>query len=275
MGLIDEFWPNKNHTTMKESTNQLQEVPENWDFYMCDIDGQPASYFLNLALTRIAPISDRSTLLRVEIQMNHSREDGLSSNEEFDLLIELEDQIIPALTTRLPTLYVGRLTHNHLRYFYFYCKDGIDVDSFIHKIMQSYPDYSYHFSQKVDSDWSTYFDYMYPTEEIIQSISNRSVIEELLNHGDNLEVERPVDHWIYFQNDTDRAVFSKTIQSLGFEIIQQGQVEGSQNFHYQLQVSRKDSVNQESIDACTTQLCRLAQQFNAKYDGWETQIIRN
>ncbi|NNP69657.1 DUF695 domain-containing protein [Acinetobacter sp. Ac_5812] len=275
MGLIDKFWPNKNHITLKESTNQLLEVPENWDFYMCDIDGQPASYFLNLALTRIAPISDRSTLLWVEIQMNHSREDGLSSSEEFDHLIELEDQIIPALTTRLPALYVGRLTHNHLRYFYFYCKDGINVHPIIHKIMQSYPRYSCHFGQKADSDWSTYFDYMYPTEEIMQSISNRSVIEELLNHGDNLEVERPIDHWIYFQNDTDRTVFAKAILSLGFEIIQQGQVEGSENFHYQLQISRKDSVNQQSIDACTTQLNKLAQQFNAKYDGWETQIIRN
>ncbi|USA47936.1 DUF695 domain-containing protein [Acinetobacter sp. C26M] len=275
MGLIDKFWPSKNHTTTKESTHQLLEVPENWDFYMCDLNGQPASYFLNLALTRIAPILDRSTLLWVEIKMNHSREDGLSSSEEFDHLIEIEDQLIPALTTRLPALYVGRLTHNHLRYFYFYCKDGIDVDPILHKIMQSCPDYSYHFGQKVDSDWSTYFNDMYPNEETMQSISNRSVIEELLNHGDNLEIERPVDHWLYFQNDTDRTVFSKAILSLGFEVIQQDQVEASQNFHYQLQISRIDSVNQQSIDACTTQLIKLAQQFNAQYDGWETQIIRN
>lgn len=53
---------------------------------MCQIDELPASYFLNLALAKIAPITNRSTLLWVEIKMNFSREDGLSSGEEFEHL---------------------------------------------------------------------------------------------------------------------------------------------------------------------------------------------
>ncbi|TDH97507.1 DUF695 domain-containing protein, partial [Acinetobacter baumannii] len=100
-----------------------------------------------------------------------SREDGLSSNEEFDQLIEIEDQITLSLATH-PILYAGRLTHNHLRDFYFYCEDGLDVNHIIHQVMQSYPTYNYRFVQKSDSNWSTYFDYMYPSPEIMQIISN-------------------------------------------------------------------------------------------------------
>ncbi len=62
-------------------------------------------YFLNLALTQIAPLTSKTDFVfGFEIQMNHSREDGLSSNEEFDQLIEIEDQITLSLATH-PILY--------------------------------------------------------------------------------------------------------------------------------------------------------------------------
>ncbi|WP_447294734.1 ribonuclease E inhibitor RraB, partial [Acinetobacter baumannii] len=34
-------------------------------------------------------------------------------------------------------------------------------------------------------------------------------------------------------------------------------------------------VNHHAIDPCTLQLWKFAQQVNAEYDGWETQVIRN
>ncbi|OLV49439.1 hypothetical protein BS577_07055, partial [Acinetobacter baumannii] len=145
MGLLDKFWFKKKHIrTDQQATDQALEIPEDWNIYICQIDEQPASYFLNLALTQIAPLTSKPILLWLEIQMNHSREDGLSSNEEFDQLIEIEDQITLSLATH-PILYAGRLTHNHLRDFYFYCEDGLDVNHIIHQVMQSYPNYNYRF----------------------------------------------------------------------------------------------------------------------------------
>ncbi|WP_459661128.1 DUF695 domain-containing protein [Acinetobacter calcoaceticus] len=276
MGLLDKFWSKKKtHTTNFQPADHALAIPEDWNCYICQIDEQPASYFLNLALAKIAPLTYRPTLLWFEIQMNQSREDGLSSSEEFDHLIQIEDQIILALTTALPILYVGRLTHNHLRDFYFYCEEGIDINHIINQVMQSYPNYNYRFGQKVDPNWSTYFDYMYPSQEIIQTISNNSVIENLQKQGDSLEIARPVHHWIYFKNKNDRAIFLKMIDPLGFEIIQQNKVKEREDSPYQLQISRIDHVHHQAIDACTLQLLELAQQSNAEYDGWETQVIRN
>lgn len=275
MGFIDKFLPKKNRTLNKPSERQILEVPENWNFYMCQIDGQPASYFLNLGLAGIAPITERSTLVWIEIQMNHSREDGLSSGEEFDHLAEIEDQIIPALTNQYPILYIGRLTHNHLRTFYFYGHDGIDVNHTIHQIMQMYPDYNYQLGKKSDLNWSTYFNYMYPDNAIMQTISNRAVIENLQSHGDSLEVARPVDHWIYFQNEDDSTNFLNAVKSLGFEIVNKINLAEKEHHPFQLQISRIDHVDLQSIDTCTLQLWKLAQQCCGEYDGWETQIIKN
>lgn len=55
MGFIDKFLSKKNRTPNNSAENQILEVPENWNFYMCHIDEQPASYFLNLALADVAP----------------------------------------------------------------------------------------------------------------------------------------------------------------------------------------------------------------------------
>ncbi|MFI7919313.1 ribonuclease E inhibitor RraB, partial [Acinetobacter baumannii] len=85
--------------------------------------------------------------------------------------------------------------------------------------MQSYPNYNYRFGYYSDPNWSTYFDYMYPSSEIMQIISNNAVIENLEKHGDSLEIARPVDHWIYFKNKSDQAIFLELIKPLGFEIV--------------------------------------------------------
>ena len=123
--------------------NHEFQLPENWNYYMCQIDEMPASYFVNLALAEIAPISQRLQLIWLEIKMNQPREDGLSSSEEFDHLMVFEDEIIPSLTDGSQSIYVGRLTHNKVREFYFYCKDATVLEHKIQLIMQKFSQYSY------------------------------------------------------------------------------------------------------------------------------------
>ncbi|WP_447294730.1 ribonuclease E inhibitor RraB, partial [Acinetobacter baumannii] len=86
-------------------------------------------------------------------------------------------------------------------------------------------------------------DYMYPSPEIMQIISNNAVIENLEKHGDSLEIARPVDHWIYFKNKSDQAIFLELIKPLGFEIVQQNEIKDRTDSPYQLQISRIDHVN--------------------------------
>ena len=161
-----------------------------------------------------------------------------------------------------------------LRDLYFYCEDGTDPEHIINEVMQFYPEYRYRFDQKLDSDWSTYFNYMYPSKEIMQTISNRSVIENLQNHGDNLEVARAIDHWIYFKNEVDLHKFVEIILSWDFQINQRNKIEEYDGFPYQLQISKTEFVDQQSIDHCTLQLSQLANQLNGEYDGWETVVIK-
>ncbi|MGE8542376.1 MAG: ribonuclease E inhibitor RraB [Acinetobacter sp.] len=106
-------------------------------------------------------------------------------------------------------------------------------------------------------------------------MSNSKVLENLKNHGDSLEVARPVDHWVYFKSLNEQSNFIKKVEDLGFTVVEKTTAIENKNYPYKLVISRKDHVDQLSIDQCTLVLFELAKQANAQYDGWETQVIRN
>ena len=88
---------------MKQNFN---EIKQNWNFYMCTIDEKAASIRLNFALTEIAPVEDYTHRLTVFIKMNNPTEDGLSSNEEYPILCDIEDEVVDRLET-LEDIFAG------------------------------------------------------------------------------------------------------------------------------------------------------------------------
>lgn len=275
MEIDNKFTDLPHHSISAPADIRYFEIQENWDFYLDEIDGIPSSYFLNLALAQNAPVQPLSNLIWVALQMNHPREDGLSSSEEYDLLLELEDALIPAMTKNKLIVYVGRVTRDTKRLFFFYAAPHINAEQSIQSAMQAFPDYHYSFGKKSDRDWNIYFRNLYPNEVNLQMMSNSKVLESLRNNGDSLEIARPIDHWIYFKSLNEQSNFIKKVEDLGFAVVEKTTVEENENYPYKLIISRKDHVDQLSIDQCTLVLFELAKQENAQYDGWETQVIRN
>lgn len=57
------------------------------------------------------------------------------------------------------------------------------IEHIINEVMQFYPEYRYRFDRNL-IQIGQHISIMYPSKEIMQTISNRSVIENLQNHGD-------------------------------------------------------------------------------------------
>lgn len=72
-------------------------VTDDWDSYACHVDGKAASIYLNLGLARAVPINDLDHLAYVRLFMHRPRPDGLSSQEEYEALISVEDALVPNL----------------------------------------------------------------------------------------------------------------------------------------------------------------------------------
>lgn len=244
----------------------------NWDVYLCNVNDRLASIVLDLDYWKRAPLEGHPHLLCIFLYLLHPRDDGLSSPEEATKLRQIEDSIMEALQTRANGLFVGRITTSRQREFYFYAPSAHDFPESIHMAMRTFGEYKYDLADDSDPQWKHYFEVLYPSEDDLQRMSNRKVIKNLTDAGDDLSKPRAVDHWIYFKSSEGRSAFIKMIGSEGFQTISEQRHDGE--YPFSLHIRRVDNVDQSSIDAVVLMLCAMAKKMDGDYDGWETSVER-
>ncbi len=272
MGLFDKLFGKKEIESKPEIPGDTPSHEEDWDFYFSNVDDIIGSFYVDLGLVKVAPLIDNPNLVWVSVNMNNPREDGLSSNEEFDTLSVIEDRLQQFVLSKHNSTYVGRLTTDGRRDFYFYMGDTMLYDKTISESMIAFPAYTFGFGIKEDSQWEQYLNFIYPNPKQFQSIQNRRVVDNLEKNGDSLVKARPVDHWIYFKTDGDRTDFLKKIEPLKFDIVSRDEKTSFGAFPYKLHISRVDNVDLDSVDDYVLDLWEFANECNGDYDGWETSV---
>ena len=207
--------------------------------------------------------------------MNNPKEDGLSSQEESEILWNIEDAIVKEIISNHNSIYVGRLTSAGYRDLYFYFGDTNLYDKTLCDVMAAFPKYKFDFGTKEDKEWSGYFDFLYPSPQQHQCILNRRVVGQLEKGGDKLTEPREVEHWIYFKSDKNREDFLEKIKNDNFTIVNKANDNSWGEFAYSLQIKRVDNVDLNSVNDYVIYLWQLANETNGNYDGWETFIKKD
>lgn len=272
MGLFDKLFGKKETEIQPQTQDDTTAHEEDWDFYFSNVDDIIGSFYLDLGLAKVAPLVDKSNLVWISVNMNNPREDGLSSNEEFDTLSAIEDRLQEFINGKHNSIYVGRLTTDGRRDFYFYMGDTTLHDKTISESMVAFPTYTFDFGIKEDRQWEQYLNFIYPNPRQFQSIQNRRVVDNLEKNGDPLTKARQVDHWIYFKTDGDRNDFLKKIEPLKFDIVSGDEKTSFGDFPYKLHIFRVDNVDLDSVDDYVLELWEFANECNGDYDGWETSV---
>ena len=248
------------------------EYQADWASYFSNVDDQLASIATDLGLRAVGPIPNQSTLVYASIRMLHPRPDGLSSQEDAELLWEVEDGLVASFEgANIAFTFSGRLTSAGFRDLYFYTGDPDRMVSEIQRTMASFSRFTYETGHQPDSEWKGYFEFLYPQPRQLQVIQNYRVLEQLQQQGDDLSKPREVFHWIYFRAEEDRRQFEKFIQTAGFRIVTRDEVEEPARPFF-LRVSRVDKVGYEDVNDYTLLLWEKAREFDADYDGWETSV---
>lgn len=245
-------------------------MSDQWDFYFHQIGESSASTFVDLGIYSRIPDRKRSILLRVRLQMQVPREDGLSSSDEFEILRRLEDRFTTELKRRTKAVYVGRTTSSGYREFCFYSPRPIERCEIV-EALASFPEYNFDCSSTDDPNWRHYLEVLYPSDEEMQTIKNNRVLDVLEEHGDNLKLPRPVTHWSFFKTDADRHAFLSSTLELGFSIHYLHE-EGPDDTPFVACLERTDHVDYEAINSVVLELLRLTEDHHGIYDGWETQV---
>ena len=134
-------------------------MTDEWDFYFMNVDDKVGAFFVDLGAHATVPRLDLPFLAYVRLSMNSPRADGLSSNDEFDTLIAIEDAMKQWLIRR-DTDYVGRCTTAGCRDFFFYTASPHDWPGRVANVLQAFPDYRSDAGVREEPDWSTYLEYL-------------------------------------------------------------------------------------------------------------------
>jgi regulator of RNase E activity RraB len=239
--------------------------------YLCRVNDERASIFLNLGLRRDAPMASHPCLLWVWVPMQTPREDGLSDSAEAPTLYSIEDELNSRLGESLQAIPCGRITTQGRREFYFYAASGERFSEIADAVFSRYRGYPFALGSQPDPMWIHYLEVLFPSDEQLQRMANTDVLDSLARQGDLHQVPRNVRHWIFFNQRTARRMFRDAAEQAGYTI--DSQQSGKGDHPFSICVSRVQAVDQESIDATVIDLFRLAKRCEGRYDGWETQVM--
>lgn len=246
-------------------------LPQNWDFFMCRIEGAPASIRTNLALIEVAPLEGLSQRLQFYIKMQNPRPDGLSSNEEYPILCDIEDAIGEKAGATGAVL-AGVVRSEGFLELWFYTQNAEALAKTCEEALQTFEGYQSGYNIAEDPEWEDYFGFLYPDEFSYQTMQNRKVLMQLEKNGDKMEVPREIDHFFYFKEAAQQQAFAKEAEAKGFkvrfnddEFVEDRKAEGKE-YPYMVEATREDSPL--AIDDIVWDLLELASPFEGNYDGW-------
>ena len=246
-------------------------LPQKWDFFMCRIEGAPASIRTNLALIEVAPLEGLTQRLQFCIKMQNPRPDGLSSNEEYPILCDIEDALGDKAEA-IGAILAGVVKSEGFLELWFYTQNAEALAKTCEDALQTFEGYQSGYNIAEDPEWEDYFDFLYPDEFSYQTMQNRKVLMQLEKNGDKMEVPREIDHFIYFKEAAQQQAFAKEAEAKGFkvrfnddEFVEDRKAEGKE-YPYMVEATREDSPL--AIDDIVWDLLELASPFEGNYDGW-------
>ncbi|WP_431261637.1 DUF695 domain-containing protein [Roseateles chitinivorans] len=245
-------------------------MTDDWDFYSARVDGKPASLYVDLGAEASAPVAALPHMAYLRLRMRHPRDDGLSSQAEFDQLIAIEDRLQASLCDDR-TAYVGRNTSDGCRDFYFYIAAPDTWAARAAAAMKPFGDYEFQSGARDDPAWSTYRTFLLPDDWERERIQNRRVCEQLEEHGDTLSAPREIDHWAWLPDAASAAAFIDAVRPLGF-LPKDEPTHVEERDAMSVHVARVDVPSHQGIDEVTRPLFEAAKRHGGEYDGWGCSV---
>jgi regulator of RNase E activity RraB len=246
-------------------------MSKDWERYACEIDGRPATVFLDMAIAEDAPLDRLPVAAWLQLRLQHPRGDGLAGDDELAALDAIEHALVAGLTDK-STVYVGSITTNGRRDFHFYTAAAAGWKERVSAALRACPAYAFTCGSRPDREWDIYFDRLSPSDEDLVRIQNRRLCDALQRSGERFEQLRPIEHSAYFPDAARRARFIDRATQLGCRVVEllEPEARGEQ---FGVRVSAIGIPSHAHIDELVLPLVQAAEDCDGEYDGWETQVI--
>ena len=212
-------------------------------------------------------------LLIVGTQFRPCMKNGFPEPDSLDGLFSFSDSTAAVINRITRNELVGILTYRCLAFDVYYVKDTLGIRENLGTMMQlGFENSELYLTLKRDRNWDYYFTNLLPVNLSEDFLIDHEYLNNLVLLGDDLQGLRKVRHWIYFKNLKQRIKMSEKLESLKFSL-DSIKYNRERLFPYELQVSRMDSITPKKVSELTTLMKVLSQVYQARYDGWGTEVI--
>ena len=249
-------------------------MQEYWESYVKPIEGHKAMVAFNAGVADRAPDEAFLYVGFVKVKLKNPKEDGLVTQEESADVGFIEDRIeLESLRWRSGK-YIGRIISQGEVTFIYALKLDFEWKDTVAEAMKYFPEYTYEFGSRMDADWEVYLKLLFPTVKEWQIIANHHACDNLKEQGDNLRLDRAIEHKVYFEDEEKRAEFKKRIEAEGFFIQKETEVPFRDKTMFGLEFYRKDVPFYYDIDELTMRIIDISDSCDGDYDGWECSLVK-
>lgn len=233
------------------------------DFYdTLDSEETKSRVEVDLSLIDEAPDTERPWLLWIFFKVS----DPYSS--EF---ISFRDDLSLTLFEQLEALYAGCIIKEGWCEFYFYASTSKKFENITSDVIGRHGSYPYERGSSKDTKWEMYLERLYPEPIDMIKMQNRDTIAALLDAGDDLNQEREVEHYCFFQTPTALNRFNESITSQGFKVKEEMTNDDS-DYAYGVTLIKIESISPEQVEGTTSMLYEATLLGHGLYEGWSTVL---
>ena len=245
-----------------------------WENYVKAVDGHKAMVSFNASVADIVPDAEYMYVSFVKAKLNNPKEDGLVTEEEANDVGFIEDRLEMESLRWRSGQYIGRIISQGYVTFIYYLKLDFEWGDTVAAAMSHFKEYSYELGSRVDMEWEVYQKLLFPTIKEWQMISNHHSCDQLKEQGDNLRLERAIEHKAYFTTKEERQNFIALIEAENFKNQKEMEVPFNDKTMYGVQFYRLDIPFYYNIDELTMKLIDMSNSCNGNYDGWESSLVK-
>lgn len=242
-----------------------------WGNYLLKKDTGLFSVMVNIELNYARPAY--KNVLIVGTKTDSCYANGFPKVSGLKDLINFSDATAMVLDSLTKNKLAGIITYKCSGFDVYYIKDTTDVRERMQKLIdRSFKNSTNFFYMQRDKRWEYYYTNLYPAFYNDDFFADQDYLLEMVEAGDDLEQDRDVSHWFYFNSDKRREKFKDNIEKLEFKV-DSLTYKKDKKYPYEIKITRKESMNPESIVQVTTVLRTLSVTFSGLYDGWSAETI--
>ena len=206
----------------------------NFGFYLTTLDEHPASFVVDL---NAEPTESHSLRLQLRVPLRPPRDDGLRDAAEF--------------------------------LFYVPSEHGPLLDD-LEALLGPVAPYEVEYLAAEDPDWGMHTEFLFPDAYSLQSIANRTLLEQLEKAGDVMSVARTIDHLAFFESAAQANEAASRLKAAGFST---DELATREDDRVGLQFHRDDALSDGQADAFVAEVLDIMGPLGGEYGGWGCPVV--